>query len=525
MSDDELDPAFADFDLQHSPHSNDFDEAGSSLGFSLGEGFGQPLGNALGFELDSEGEPSGDEGGEVGHGSYQSEDEGSTPRKRTPKSNTPVNPAVRMSLAFELASASDGGNGRGRDLMKELGFEEDEEEQDDENDDVSSDGIALGGPLRLGEPLFDSNRNTSNESSLNKTHQVNGTTSRLRSRSSTTPLSSSTPSEQPSISPAEPDISPFDEDELETAFRATASSLEESISSTATFMTNLQNNLHGPSSSVPLQPSLNSNGIDSRLPPSSSLRLPVSIDSSSLPSQSPYDPARTPSYIDRQHLVEKSASTFVKTLYSTTKQREIQVRDITEIERVFARNEISWGAVLSELEPLPLDFDDPDEDSEASRPDSLSSSSPPTLSSDLAPSSPSSSPLPSFENVGPLTSERHSDLSLSQLISTEFHHLRTLTTALLNVFASMSDVAQVQSALGQEASRKLRSLRAQVVTVRDELVSLDRSEEFIVEFEEQRRSGSKKRDYAKEAKEIMNGVEEELEAASKEAGTLLGLRA
>ena len=519
MSDDELDPAFAEFD-SHSPHSDDFGD--SSLGFNLGEEFGQPIGNGLDFELDNGGEASGEAGGEE-HGSPL-QSEASTPRRRTPKSNTPINPAARMSLAFELASASDGGNGRGRDLLTELGFEEEEDEEDlgsrSSEEDQSYD-IVRGGSLQLGEPLFDSTRSPS-ESSLNKTRQLNGTY-KLSSRSSTTRLSTSSPPDPTSVSPAtEPDICSFDEDELETTFQETASSLEESISSTATFITNLQRNLYGSPSSIPLGISPNSNGFDPRLS-SSTLPLPNHL-SIPFPSPNPTGGVSSPpSYVDRQPLVEKAASTFVKSLYSTTKQREMQVRDITELDRLFARNEIGWATVLSELEPIPVEFDDnSDEDSEGGRPESTStSSSPPASTLDaISPSHPPSHVLSQNTNGG-----RRLHLDLYRTISTEFHHLRILTTALLDTFASMSDIVQVQSALAQEASRKLRSSKTQIVTVRDELVNLDRSEEFVRVFVERRSPGGKTRDYAKEAREIMNGVEEELKIASREASNMLCFRA
>ncbi|GAA6013772.1 hypothetical protein JCM11491_005093 [Sporobolomyces phaffii] len=185
---------------------------------------------------------------------------------------------------------------------------------------------------------------------------------------------------------------------------------------------------------------------------------------------------------DRQPVVETLASSLVKALYSAAKNRATDARDVTEFERILNRNEPGWEAILADLEPLPLPHDDDDDDD------------------DLVPSD-----------------------SVPASLATEFGQLRALTETILSALASVSDVAQVQSALASEAGRKLRALRAQAVTARDELVALDHSEAFVRDFEERaRRNG--KREYAQEARDIMRRVESDLDDSSRRARSILEVR-
>ncbi|GAA5952605.1 hypothetical protein JCM3765_002220 [Sporobolomyces pararoseus] len=489
MEDEELDPAFADLDFPTADpstfqelefHHGSLDELGqdSFEGHVLGNGLGGEL--FLGgqgqegesFEFDQVGDLEGRRRG-VEHGLNDDLEESGN----------------RMSLAFELASASES-NGRGSSLLRELGLEEGEEEEEEEERNQSDFGEAelsrgIGGRqvnfARMeGQQEEEVSDLDGRRASLPLSSQ--SSTPHLRSKSSTTSLAEDS----------------FDEHGIETSFKEITTSLEESISSIQTSLDHLRDNLRSSVTTTIGDPSTSATVLSCG------------------------------SFADRQPLVETLASSLVKSLYSTSKVRETQVRSMTEYERMFSRTDSVWESVLSELEAIPL------EEAEAeSLPISSTSSSLDTPESSSHPSSrttvssassrsslaSTSDPLPVTKSNGTLSS--HSPASGStNLVTSDLQQLRDLTSAILSAFTSVSDIVQVQSALTSEGGRKLRALRTQVASFKEEFLQLDQSEAFIMDFEEKARLVGR-RDYAEEARLIMKGVETELELSTGQARNIL----
>ncbi|GAA5976126.1 hypothetical protein JCM5350_000324 [Sporobolomyces pararoseus] len=487
MEEEELDPAFAELDFPTDHHPSTFQE----LVFHHGsiDDFGQDsfdehiLGNGLGAEMFL-----GEQGreGESFEFDQVGDSEGRKGGTDHRLNGDPEASENRMSLAFELASASES-NGRGSSLLKELGLEEEEEEDEDERDQSDcSDG----------EQRWNSGRR---QSDLARQEETEEEVSGLHGRKGSLPLPRSSQSSTPHLRSKSSTTSliddSFDEHGIEMAFNEITTSLEESIFSIQISLDHLHENLR------------------------SSATTTTSTVESSLHGKAPSHD----SFVDRQPLVETLASSLVRSLYSTSKVRETQVRSITELERLFSRLDVGWESALAGLEPLPVEETEAESlpissstSSSSDTPQSLSYSSARTTTSSTS----SQSSLSPPSNPPPPTKSNLSSTSDTNLVASELRHLRDLTSAILTAFGSVSDIVQVQSAATSEAGRKLRALRTQVASFKEEYFQLDQSETFILDFEEKVRLVGK-RNYAEEAWLIMKGVENELEVSSGQARNIL----
>ncbi|GAA5907496.1 hypothetical protein JCM8208_001394 [Rhodotorula glutinis] len=543
--DDELDPAFLDLDLP-SPHASTS---------SLGAGFGSALDDhedldslnshghhhALDLDLDLELDLGIDYGGA---GLPASLDE--LPDPHSPPS-TPPRRRGGSKLAVAGAGAAEGGGGglsladelasaarpqRQRDLMRELGLGsdsggEDEDEQrttggssrgeysSGEDEDVRDGRESLGAGFGrmsaqaggiVADPFGGSPRRSA--SSLGRSPRM---------RPSTSSLTSYTPGgSTPDDLDAEADEA-AQQDEVDAALHEAAASLEQSMETTSTFLAHLRQHVtaevdpHAASAAAPGSFS-RAIGADDPLPPSTS------------------SPAPALDYTDRQPIVEAHASTLVRRLYELAKQRESQLRELAEMERVVGRTEPGWRAALADLEPLEWS-DDENEAGEGGETNGVeqgepvahepsaederrTSSGPVALDAAPPPSLPRSRPPPASSLA---LSRAHDDLAA----------LRTLTSSLLSALSSISDLTQVASALASDSGRKLRALKAQAGTLRDELGAVERSEAFVEAFEgrsEARRTLGGGR-AAESARREVEGVRETLEEGWRRAQSMLAVKA
>ncbi|GAA5961066.1 hypothetical protein JCM21900_006693 [Sporobolomyces salmonicolor] len=419
MADDELDPAFLDLDLDLAHHGSNrlgdsFDRAldldldlqlhtgptGNGLGSSsLGAGFGAALGHELEFDHRGEEEHSPRSRrstGETAHGPVGGGSELSTPRRRTGSGSGSGNgngnhngnggspapgqlSANRMSLAFELASAASPGTGRSKDLMRELGIDEDENEdvgeqeghedgEDEDEDELEGDEGDLLGQEALGRKLF--HRDSDVQDDRDDLFGSTSSSSRLqlpRSRIRLKPSSASLASFSTSVEADFEAGSVPTQEELDAAFQEATAALQSSMGTTRTFLSHLRQHVTADvDSHVPLVAAAATPPASSLAPPpSASLNGSLQRTLSSQASSSSLTPPPPPQdFTDRQPVVEKLASRYIKSLYDLAKQREGQLRELTEMERVFARNEAGWRSVLAEVDPLPPDQDEHEHEDE-----------------------------------------------------------------------------------------------------------------------------------------------------------------
>ncbi|GAA5944515.1 hypothetical protein JCM3775_005883 [Rhodotorula graminis] len=539
--DDELDPAFLDLDLP-SPHASTS---------SLGAGFGSTLDHddlddldsldrhthAHGLGLDLELDLDTDYGGAGLPASLDDLPDGhsppSTPPRRRGGSKLAVAGAAGaadggggLSLADELASAAR--PQRQRDLMRELGLGSDsgEEDEDDERttggssrgsgsssseegdmrhgEDALGAGFGRAGGVVVADPFGGSPRRSA--SSLARFP---------RPRPSSSSLTSYTPGgSTPDDGDAEVDEA-AQQDEVDAALREAAASLDESMQTTSAFLAHLRQHVTtevDPHAAALAAPCPSPVGIE---PPRSSATS---------------SPAPARDYTDRQPVVESHASTLVRRLYELAKQRESHLRELGEVERVLGRTEPGWRAALADLEPLEW----PDDEDEGGDGGDTNGDEPP------APTEPvPSGDVEGLSSFGPLALDparpapppRSRPPPASSLALTRAHAdlaaLRTLTTSLLAALSSISDLTQVQSALASDSGRKLRALKAQAGSLRDELGAVERSEAFVEAFEgrsEGRRTLGDGR-AAESARREVEGVRETLEEGWRKAQSMLAVRA
>ncbi|ORY70620.1 hypothetical protein BCR35DRAFT_307917 [Leucosporidium creatinivorum] len=523
MEEEELDPAFLDMpspSMLSGGFGNELEELelgsgfGSALSDDLGAGFGNPISSS---HSDDEhyGHPS-TPPSRSRHGSDDAlghDDDGEvaglTPRRRAAGSGAPSPNSNRLSLAFELASASSPGRSSSRDLLRELGIEEegasgDEEERyddEEEEEDLEAEGeLEMAGrraPRRpsesaqLGQQLQDAFAGAGS-----------ATPRRIASTSSAT-YQASTPSVD----------TPDDEaaqEARDASLSESTSALESSLETTGTFLSHLRQHTTA--------------DIDPHAVPSSS-------------STSPVDPSIPVDYTDRQPVLESLASSVIKSMYDLAKQREGQVRELVEMERIFARNEVGWQAALAQLEELPRDEED-EQSAEAGvdipQENSLQQPNPSLASTQSLSPSPHSDDLPLPNGDPPSHSIPSSEPTIRPPPPTtaspalaELSSLRDVTSSLVSALSAMNEVSQVTQAATGDAGRKIRALRGQLVATKEDLQGLEKSEEFVVEFEarEERRARIGGRSRAEEVREEMKEAERALEEGWIRAQGLLTVSA
>ncbi|BGO92569.1 hypothetical protein NBRC10512_000491 [Rhodotorula toruloides] len=503
MADDELDPAFLDLD-SHAHALDSLDSLGPGFGSSLdplddelGDGFGRALGNEL-DALDGveDGRNDLDGAGRSRHSSRTAstlelveddEDEDGGSRFSTPQRRRQRAPNAPQSLAFELASAAR--PQRHRDLMKELGLD-DEDGQGLEGSSSDDEG---GASSEMDEREARQGPSSSASPSATASDPF-ASPRRPQSRLHfDTPASSAPNSSNMSRTGTLDGNDEVEEDnlakeaEIDAALEEASASLTDSIAAATSFLDHLRQ--HTTSSET--QPS--------------TAATPSSLSSAPSGTAPPVD------YTDRQPRVESLAQSVLRNVVDLAQQREAQVRELTEAERVFARTDAGWKAVLADLEPLDLEEEDPstthgsEADSAATLPngDQLEDGTRSDQPSHLAPLPP----------------------SLSAQALSELASLRTLTASLLSALSSLSDITQMQSALASDAGRKLRALKAQVGGVKDDLLAIERSEAFVQAFEKREgteRCGGR---YSARARGELVEVERRLDEGWRKAQEILTIRA
>ena len=542
--DDELDPAFLDLDLP-SPHASTS---------SLGAGFGSTLDHDDLDSLDSHGHTHAldldldlelDLGTDYDGAGLPASLDG-LPDPHSPPSTPPRRRGCSKLAVAGAAGAADGGGGglsladelasaarpqRQRDLMRELGLGSDsgEEEYEDEERTTgasSRDGYSSGdeGEMRNGgdalgagfgraagaivaDPFGGSPKRCA--SSLGRSPRARPSTSSLTSYT----LGGSTPDDLD----AEADEA-AQQDEVDAALREAEMSLEQSMQATSAFLAHLRQHV---TAEVDPHAALNASSSaaaadDEPLAPSTALPAP------------PLD------YTDRQPVVEAHASTLVRRLYELAKQRESQLRELGEMERVLGRTEPGWRAALAELEPLEFSDDEAEDEGDERGETSGVEEDPPAAPKPSANGERPTSPLPlALDAPSPAPPPRSRPPPASSLALSRAHadlsSLRSLTTSLLSALSSISDITQVQSALASDAGRKLRALKAQAGTLRDELGAVERSEAFVEAFEgraaAEGRGALGKGRAAESARREVEGVRETLEEGWRRAQSLLAVRA
>ena len=465
---DELDELDPDFAPRHHPLNDDL---GSSFGSSdhfdddddvdddgevdpyarsldqLGDGFGMGgMGSSL-AELDGGSEGDDTFGSSWGNPVVQ----GSSPEQphRTPRRRT-ASEASRNSLAFELASASKPGQGGSRDLLRELGIEEEDEGKDDHGgrqEDYSEDDedrfarrSAGYGAEGLGTPT-PARRGSLQPPPSQSQHSPPTTPSMQRRLLSSHGSSASLANGYHQTTEADDEAKAA---EAEVAHATVAAEMASSLATTSSFLATLRSHTTAPEQ------------------PTASALAGARAGSAVRATPAGRSPADAP--LDRQPVVEGLAGGVIKTMYELVREREQQTRELADFERQVSRQDPAWQAALGQVD----DFDE-DDDSDHQRPKS-STSEPgsPTLE-------PSASPPQNGHASPALNPASSAVLSISDL--------RATTDSLLATLAALHESSQVSLAAGSESARKLRALRGQAQAVQDELVALVRSEERVAEYE------------------------------------------
>ena len=348
-------------------------------------------------------------------------DPGALRRSRGPSSSASSN---RLSLAFELASAaSPNKRASNRELLRSLGIDEGDSEDDDEGDEPPVDSSSSDGDC-----LDDSGYGDAARNGHGSAGAADG-----RGRQSS---SASAPDAD------DPHASAMARQEIDAQFLSATSALSTALSTTGDFLAHLRQHTAVADSDPPAVP---------------------------LPDD----------YTDRQPLLESLTSSVIKRMYDLTRQREAQVRELGDLERLLAAPSPSFQLALSSLEPLP------------SPPPSPAAHAPP--------------PFPTAARV-------------------ELSNLRDITASLITALAAITEVTQVNSAGVGDAGRKLRALRGHLGAARDDLVGLERSERFVEEYE-RREGGKEKGRFAQLAREQMRGAQVALEEGWIRAQEVLAVAA
>lgn len=507
MDEDELDPAF--LDMPSYEGGNGLGELSGGFGNDLGAGFGSsihddPFSSSSRTRQPSRSRHSSSESwrGDTGNGSLadalgrQDEDDPlSTPLRRSRGAGTGAPGSNRMSLAFELAAVTPGKTSS-RDLMRELGIEEGEDDEGvSEGEEGEEDGYGV-----EEEDTFATPRAVDVVEQQDDFSPSSTPLRRTQGRASPSSLASFC--DNPSFLESPPSAR---REELDAA---QLRSFESSLESTGLFLFHLRQH-----TSTEIDPYASPNT------PHSTTGLFTSIE------PKPID------YTDRQPLVEKAATAVIKSMYEAAKQREGQVRELIEIERLVSKNEVGWQAALASLEELPRDEEEGGHEFDVVENGvSHDEDGGQELEALLSPSAEEDVPFnPSTKHTRNLSLEppplpRPTSTKSPSLAHSELTHLRTITTSLISALSAINEVTQVHRASCGEAGRKLRALRNHLVTVETDLQGLARSEEFIAEYEaKERKGGSRKGRFADEAREVMKGVEAELEEGWRRAQAVLAV--
>ncbi|PWN91369.1 hypothetical protein FA10DRAFT_65697 [Acaromyces ingoldii] len=232
--------------------------------------------------------------------------------------------------------------------------------------------------------------------------------------------------------------------------------------------------------------------------------------------------------------LEQSAATIVKQLREHTAQREMQVRELREAERVFARGLAEGGDWLNAMGSVDEDWASSETPS-VTRYDSLSFLTPlPTATVDH--SRGTGERLQSVaedeageEHEGPMSPR---DLHVTgdgetpgpkAPASQQMKHLQQCTSSLISSLGMLHEHSQVARAEMGDAARRLRSLKTVLVQWRTEVEDVERSRSLIAAWEGQTAEGEFKRpdDIKQWTKQQMERFEKVLTDAETRAKELL----
>lgn len=450
-----LDSSFGSHPANQEEDDEDVDPYARSLD-QLGDGFGMGgMGHSL-AELDGEEDDQfgNSWGNPVGEGTTEDQPY-RTPRRRTASESS------RNSLAFELASASKPAAGGSRDLLRELGIEEGDEEEDEggadgsseEEEDQFQERLASFGVDGLGTPTMDRRASLQPPPS----QRSPPTTPLMQRRGLSSRGSSYSLANDFQFSEVDGEAKAA---EVEAAHATVAAEMTDSVLITTSFLATLRSY-----TTAPDQP-LASTSASTRV--TTSLLTTPSHSASATAVGSPVEGP-----LDRQPVVEGLAGGVIKTMYELVREREQQVRELTDFERQVSRQDPGWQAALSQID----DFDD-DEDEHVNEADHSTDQNP------NLPSPTHDTPIPPA-NGSSDRSRHHPDLTPPTLPALKsLSDLQTTTASLLSTLSALHESSQVALAAGSESARKIRAMRGQAQAVQDDLVSLTRSEQFVDEYEQ-----------------------------------------
>ncbi|BGP56368.1 hypothetical protein JCM8202_000356 [Rhodotorula sphaerocarpa] len=503
MSDDELDPAFADLDLPapggsslasfagdfgSSLDADDDDDKhgdsalyeahGDTLDAALDSddelGSRRSLGQRLGGEdLEDLGYPRcvhTDHSGGRNFADSPYDDERSSDDElgsafRTPSRQQRARGRAerqQQSLASELASV--GRPRREQNLLRELGLDDGDGSLAEELDSGGHNSAASGsdasdrgdeaGASRRPRPSSDRNTVSPTRKSRNSSRIL---------VSSSVHLNAGPPDEEQNSVAEEQEVEK--EHSIERNVASAAQELSHSASDIDAFLKRLRDH------SASFDPASNLDPSTARNPPGAD------------PSRPQADAARAR---DRQTVVEDLAATLLRSLQSSATRRVDEVREMTGLERDLGR---AGPLALAQVDAMPLgplNTGDVAQDTTASS------------TEDDAARAATEAPAPSTSSA------------LSNATA-ELSQLRETTQSLLSLLASLAEQSQVQSALSSDAGRKLRALRTQLATLKDEHDNLRRSEDFVRHYEaryQAGREGDAARDRGASSAQVRADVEE-----------------
>lgn len=362
------------------------------------------------------------------------------------------------SLAFELAQASPTG-GAPSSLAAELGLEEVDHEQ--EFDDSLS---AIEDQQQSDREDDEQQQQQQHEPGTPARHQT--TPVKLRSSASKATLRHS-PSFQTSPKPQKPSVITLDHIDFDK-FDAELASSTETIRADLQAMSSFLSSLSTYTSDVP-----------STIEPQGKAA-------------------------DRQLFLERLTSDVIRSMYSMSKERESQLRELHDISRQANKSEPDWIEALAELEPLPVVdwqlFTVPSASSATAaatpstsaskhqqqqlnsigeEPEEASASG----STNLYPSS--SLPTPSItEPASPLlettpTATTSTKQRSSPLLHSDMSTLRRQTSDVISSLSGINEHIQVHRAGLNESGRKLKSLKAALTNIKAEADTVHQCIDFV----------------------------------------------
>lgn len=460
----ELDPAFLNEETVNN-NSFSFSENESNQEEFLNDSFNSDSYNSFGSTS------------KLQEDDYSYNSQGGSPSRRGSRNNRNGN--LMNSLAFELENVGSASRSSTKDIIAELGIDEDEEggqdEEDYDSEEESREEEEMLHQQQQSTNEFYHNDEDRHQLSPGQSHVDRYKLSPFRSTSSASSSTSISHSHFETSSPSIPSSPPTSKDDLDSSFLNSISAFETDLGSTSSFLQNLRQHT-------------NPNQLSS------------SIENSSI------------DFSDRQPFVEKLAGSLIDRLYELAKVREDQVKELIEMEKLVNKNDLGWQKALSLIEAFCDEEDEPSHFSPDSELDIV----------ELEPSTPTITR--SYSNFVPSTPSSILNSSLSTTtIRNELADLRDITSSLISALSTLNELAQVNQAASGESGRKLKSLKTHLGTVREEFSLFTRAEEFVKVYEEKETEipvKERKGRFSSQARECMKEIEESLEEGWKKGNNI-----